>query len=137
MSIRLFKSPAYKHNFFKEEEEEWSWIINSYEKGCKTVLQKMYFGDLCTERLQTSVQFAFFTIMVKRTLKDDLPFFELTATPRPQILLHYYYCSFVCLHLFKNPAYKDFLHSFFTEVRVGHPLTNKLLQEIVSNKKRS
>lgn len=95
----------------------------------------MMFWKLCTERLQTPVQLAFFTIMVKRTLKDNLPFFELTATPPDQILLHYYFCLHI-YYVFKNPAYKDFLYSFYTKVRVGYPLTNKLLHEIVSNNKK-
>lgn len=32
--------------------------------------------------------------------------------------------------------YKDILHSFLTKVRVGQPLANELLQEVVSNLKK-
>lgn len=82
MSIRLFKSPAYKHNFFEEEKEK-------FKSGLSTVLKKgaKWFSEWCILEIYAlrdfkTVQFAFFTILVKRTLKDDLPFFELTAPPQ-------------------------------------------------------
>lgn len=71
-------------------------------------------------------------------LKNDFLFFELTAFPTR----FYYITIAVSLWVYIYTMYlrmqlcKDFLHSFLTKVRVGHPLANKLLWEVVPNKKK-